>query len=131
MSKNPNDHTFSYRKDGVEYGYDVPRLWALARNLPTKKRSIAEFQDKIDLWIRNVLLNPKSTPDDAADHLDRVRTADLKYPIILMANGQYIMDGMHRLMHVYLSGGTTVLIAQFDIDPPPDRIINQPPSKKW
>ena len=123
--------TFSYETKGIEYEYDVPRLWSLARNLPSKKRSIAEFQDKIDLWIRNVLLDPTATPDDVAHHLDRVRTADLKYPIILMANGQYIMDGMHRLMHVYLSGGTTVLIAQFAVDPPPDRVINQPPSKKW
>jgi hypothetical protein len=123
--------TFSYETKGIEYEYDVPRLWSLARNLPSKKRSIAEFQGKVDLWIRNVLLDPIATPDDVAHHLERVRTADLKYPIILMANGQYIMDGMHRLMHVYLSGGTAVLIAQFDIDPPPDRIINQPPSKKW
>lgn len=123
--------TFSYETQGVEYEYDVPRLWALARNLPTKKRSITEFQDKVDLWIRNVLLDPTDTPDEVAEHLERIRTADIKYPIILMANGQYIMDGMHRLMHVYLSGGTTVLIAQFAVDPTPDRVIKSPPSKKW
>ena len=47
--------------------------------------------------------------------------ADLRYPIILSADGR-VMDGMHRVAKAYLEGRETIQAVQFEVDPRPDYI---------
>lgn len=131
-------HTFEYEDDsGVTRTWDVHKLWKLASSIQPKHVPIANFKDKIDMWLRRDTKNfreEKGIVSLYLDDFDRIRNADLSYPIIVMANGVFIMDGMHRLMKSWLSGSSTVLVAQFKTDPPPDKTtggIQLPPSSKW
>lgn len=54
-----------------------------------------------------------------ADHARLISEADLRYPIILGADGR-VMDGMHRVAKAYLEGRTTILAVQLEVDPEPD-----------
>lgn len=130
-------HTFSYEdSSGTVREWDVHRLWKLAAKLPARSVPISEFQSKIDDWL---LIDSKKDKHGEIvttipiDHFYRINKADLKYPIILMADGVFIMDGMHRLMKQWLGGKPTVTVVQFATDPVPDRITTKPhaPSSKW
>jgi hypothetical protein len=48
--------------------------------------------------------------------------ADLRYPIILSAEG-YLMDGGHRIAKAYLLHMHAVPAVQFPLDPEPDYIL--------
>ena len=56
-----------------------------------------------------------------ADHARLMLAADLRYPIMLSADGR-VMDGMHRVAKAYLEGRKTILAVQFEVDPEPDYI---------
>jgi hypothetical protein len=47
--------------------------------------------------------------------------ADTSYPILL-GSDRRVMDGMHRILKVALSGGTQILAKRFNPDPDPDCI---------
>ena len=47
--------------------------------------------------------------------------ADLRYPIILCADGK-IMDGMHRTLKALLANDQNVLAKKFPITPAPDYV---------
>jgi hypothetical protein len=70
------------------------RLWALAKDLPVKRvliDSIAEFDQ--NCWFAE---GSSPTCRDVAKHTKRIMEADLRYPIILAADG-HLMDGGHRI----------------------------------
>jgi hypothetical protein len=54
-----------------------------------------------------------------ADHARLIAETDLRYPIILGADGR-VMDGMHRVARAYLEGRPTVLAVRLEADPEPD-----------
>jgi len=54
--------------------------------------------------------------------LERIRSADLDYPIILHPNG-WVMDGMHRIGKRLLAGELTIQAVQFDSNTLPDADI--------
>ena len=54
-----------------------------------------------------------------ADHARLIFETDLRYPIILGADGR-VMDGMHRVARAYLEGRATVLAVRLEVDPEPD-----------
>lgn len=116
---------FSYEADGKTYEWEVRRLWRLASRLPAKFVEIKTFQKQLDLWIgynsyidkNNVTVTPLPI-----EEFERIRKADLAYPIIVNASGLYIMDGMHRLVKTWLSGGERIRVCQFTVDPEPDRV---------
>lgn len=98
----------------------VERLWYLARELPVRQTpidQIAEFDQ--DCWFGPTTL---PTCRAVAEHARRIFEADLRYPIILSAEG-YLMDGGHRLAKAYLLQLPTVPAVQFLRDPEPDYIL--------
>lgn len=54
-----------------------------------------------------------------ADHARLISETDLRYPIILGADGR-VMDGMHRVAKAYLQGRGTILAVRLEVDPEPD-----------
>jgi hypothetical protein len=54
-----------------------------------------------------------------ADHARLILETDLRYPIIMGADGR-VMDGMHRVAKAYLEGRQTILAVRLETDPEPD-----------
>ena len=54
-----------------------------------------------------------------ADHARLILETDLRYPIILGADGR-VMDGMHRVAKAYLEGSATIRAVRLEVDPEPD-----------
>ncbi len=54
-----------------------------------------------------------------ADHARLISETDLRYPIILDADGR-VMDGMHRVARAYLEGRSTIPAVRLTVDPEPD-----------
>jgi hypothetical protein len=48
-----------------------------------------------------------------------VLDADASFPVLLGSDGR-VMDGMHRVLKVALSGGTEIEARKFDVEPAPD-----------
>ncbi|GAF88183.1 unnamed protein product, partial [marine sediment metagenome] len=57
-------------------------------------------------------------------HMKQVNEADLKYPIILDAEGG-IMDGRHRIAKAILTGKAVIKAVRFEKTPEPDNIIER------
>lgn len=108
-------------KNGNYLMWLVSDLWSASKSLPIKKLPIELFEQKIQQWINFTTKqeNDKTIAYLDVEHFQRIRNADIKYPIILNAEGSYVMDGMHRLLKVWLSGGTHIMVVQFVNDPRP------------
>lgn len=92
--------------------WKVSGLFVSAKNLPVQEAPLAainmsDFYDMLTL-------------KQFVGHMKSVLAADLKYPIILSANGE-VMDGRHRIMKALLEGRPTIKFVRFDRDPVPDR----------
>jgi hypothetical protein len=98
----------------------MERLWYLARELPVQQFPIAQIAE----FDQNCWFGPTSPPTcrAVAHHAQRIFEADLRYPIILSAEG-YLMDGGHRLAKAYLLELQEVPAVQFLLDPEPDYIL--------
>ena len=96
------------------------RLWYLARDLPVRQIPIAHIAE----FEQNCWFGPTSPPTcrAVAQHAQRIFEADLRYPIILSAEGQ-LMDGGHRIAKAYLLELREVPAVQFPLDPEPDYIL--------
>ena len=98
--------------------YLTERLWKLAEGLPAETvpiDSIREFDE--DCWFGGRPVTCRMV----ALHADRIQKADLRYPVILSADGR-LMDGGHRIAKAWLSGSTSVDAIRFRVDPEPDYI---------
>jgi len=72
-----------------------------------------------------------------AAHAKLIAETDLKYPIILSADGR-VMDGMHRVCKAFINNSDTLSAVQFEVNPAPDYIdvdiickIGLPESRRW
>lgn len=96
------------------------RLVALSAELPRKRvplNAIRELDEAY--WFDGESSIP--TCRAIADHARLIAKTDLKYPIILSADGR-VMDGMHRVAKAYLEGQEEIEAVQFSIDPQPDYV---------
>jgi hypothetical protein len=93
------------------------RLWTLAKDLPIKRILI----DDIAEFDRNCWFAEGTAPTcrDVAKHAKRIMEADLRYPIILAADG-HLMDGGHRIAKAWIMGQTEIDAVRFEVDPEPD-----------
>ena len=62
---------------------------------------------------------------DVVEHVRWIEEADLKFPIILSADGR-VMDGMHRVARAVLLGQGTIEAVQFVEDPDADYVGLRP-----
>jgi hypothetical protein len=56
-----------------------------------------------------------------ADHARLIQATELRFPIILSADGR-VMDGMHRVAKAYLCGQDDIEAVRFEVDPEPDYV---------
>lgn len=99
--------------------YLTERLWELVVGLPVEAvpiESIREFDE--DCWFGGRAVTCRMV----ARHAELIQKADLRYPVILSADGR-LMDGGHRIAKAWLSGATTVDAVRFVVDPEPDHIL--------
>jgi hypothetical protein len=104
--------------------YLTERLWKLAEDLPAEPvpiDAIREFDE--DCWFGGRPVTCRMV----AEHVDRIQKADLRYPVILSADGR-LMDGGHRIAKAWLSGSTTIDAVRFRVDPEPDYVEPDPTS---
>lgn len=116
-AKSPERH--SRNVPGGRAYYLTERLWSLVADLPAAEvpiDSIAEFDE--DCWFDG----GPATCRAVAEHTRRIQQADLRYPVILSADGR-LMDGGHRIARAWLDGARTILAVRFIIDPDPDYVV--------
>ena len=99
--------------------WDRERLWAL--DLPHRRLELEELRWHFDLpwWRRDGVwfqVTPREFVADPAphpEHMDRLATADLSYPLHVVRRHQrwLILDGIHRLVKAELLGLTNIAVA--------------------
>lgn len=98
--------------------WDVDRLIALTTGLAPKTVPLAAIRELDEpFWFGAG--SEAATCRAVADHARLIAEADLRYPVILGADGR-VMDGMHRVAKAYLEGRDVIETVQLAIDPPPD-----------
>ena len=98
--------------------WDVDRLIALAADLAPQTvplAAIREFDEPF--WFGGG--SEAATCRAVADHARLIAQTDLRYPIIMGADGG-VMDGMHRVAKAYLEGRDVVVAVRLAVDPAPD-----------
>src|SRR4051794_12221152 len=98
--------------------WDIDRLVLLSRDLPVRAVALSQIRE-----LDAPVFGEDDTPSWRAlvAHIQLVDAADLRYPIILAANGE-VMDGRHRLAKALREGRPAIDAVQFVNDPPPDHV---------
>lgn len=102
-----------YYSDNDNY-YDVAELIEMAKSLPIEK-----------IAVENLKLS--TMYDDLEENLNRIKNANLKYPIIITPDG-FVADGMHRIMKAMCEGKEFVLAKRLKQMPKP---LPQEAVDKW
>lgn len=98
--------------------WDVHRLVELSQNFLTIEIPLIEIRELNEsYWFPDIY----PTTQQIIDHIQLVQDADLKYPIIVCADGR-LMDGMHRVAKAKLQGQLTIQAVKFEVTPQPDFI---------
>jgi hypothetical protein len=104
--------------------WDVHRLVDLSAELPVQQVSLGDIGELDTLYWFGADGEP-ATVRTLVRHMELVQQADLRYPVILGAEGQ-LMDGMHRVARALLEGRATVPAVRFPDQPEPDFRSVQP-----
>ncbi|MQQ99973.1 hypothetical protein [Glaciimonas soli] len=99
--------------------WDVHKLLALSADLPIFSVPLNQIRE-LD---QNYWFAYAEVPTCRAivEHMRLMQETDLRYPIILSADGG-VMDGMHRAAKALLYGHVSIMAVQFTTDPEPDFI---------
>jgi hypothetical protein len=99
--------------------WDVDRLVALSKSLPrihVPLTSIREVDEPFWFGAGN-----PPTCRAIVEHARLIEAADLRFPIILSADGR-VMDGMHRVGRALLLKRRNLKAVRLDHDPEPDYV---------
>ena len=100
--------------------WDVHRLVELSAGLPRRDVPLSEIRELDEpYWF--VGDGDRPTCREVADHARLMAETDLRYPIILAADGR-VMDGMHRVARAYIEGRDSVTAVRFEETPEPDYV---------
>ena len=100
--------------------WDVDRLVALSADLPRREVPLGEIRELDEAyWFEGD--GDRPTCRAVAEHARLMAEADLRYPIILCADGR-VMDGMHRVAKAYVEGRESVAAVRFVRTPDPDYV---------
>jgi hypothetical protein len=103
--------------------WDVDRLVALTADLPVIEVPLSAIKElDTPYWFDH---GDVPTCRNVANHVRLIVDADLKFPIILSADGG-VMDGMHRAAKAAMLGREHILARQFAQDPEPDFVGIEP-----
>lgn len=107
----------TYNDEKNTYSVDMMMAYVNAHKLPIQRISIEEnlWQIEQPVWgdysPSDVLRNPSKKK--YAENIQRIRNADLSYPIFLTSKGQ-IIDGYHRILKAIQQEEKTVKAYVFD-----------------
>lgn len=100
--------------------WNVRRLIAQAEGLPVREVPLAEIRELDEpYWFGAEGDAP--TVRAVAEHARLIAETDLRYPILLCADGR-VMDGMHRVAKAHLEGRATIRAVRFPQTPEPDYV---------
>ena len=100
--------------------WDVHRLIRLSRALPVRQVPLTAIRELDENWWFETG-GEVPTPRAIAQHVRLMDAADLRWPVVLSADGG-VMDGMHRIAQALRLGHTHIAAVQFEADPPPDHV---------
>ncbi|HZY54462.1 MAG TPA: hypothetical protein VFE73_14520 [Reyranella sp.] len=103
--------------------WSVDRLVALTESLPLIQVPVAAIRELDEAYWYDHGYAP--TCRSVAEHARLINEADLRFPIILSADGR-VMDGMHRAAKALIQKVDSLPAKQFAQDPAPDHIGVQP-----
>lgn len=112
-------HSVTIEKD--RYVWDVNRLIKLVESLPIIEIPLKDIVELDEAYWYEEGGWRKPIVRDIALHAKLIYETDLKYPIILNANGR-IMDGMHRCCKALILGHETIKAVKFEQEPAPHYI---------
>jgi hypothetical protein len=111
-------HKHSTVRDGKKLVWYADMLWERAKNLIPFEIAV----DDIPALDQNCwFFSGPPTLREVANHVERIESADLGFPIILNDDGT-LMDGGHRICKALIRGLRTVQAVQFAEMPEPDEI---------
>ncbi|AKS47552.1 hypothetical protein SAMN05444287_2794 [Octadecabacter temperatus] len=100
------------------HAWDVRKLAAFAAELPVVDIPLADIGELDETyWYEHA----QPTTRSVAVHAAQIEAADLKYPIILCADGR-LMDGMHRVAKAYMLGLESIKATRLPHTPEPDYV---------
>lgn len=110
---------YHFRRIGEDtYIWDVHRLVELSQNFPVQNVELIDIRELGEAyWFPDT----HPTIQQIIEHIQLIQDADLKYPIILSADGR-VMDGMHRVAKAKLLNHSTIQAVKFVKTPKPDFI---------
>lgn len=110
---------YHFRRSGDDtLIWDCERLVALTKQLPRETVSLDSIRELDEAYWRHEG-ETHMTCRELVDHARLVLEADLRFPIILSADGR-VMDGMHRVAKALLEGRGVIEVVRFERDPEPD-----------
>jgi hypothetical protein len=102
---------------GFDFDWSEPKVWAL--EVPTEEIDVNELSWHFDIpfWDENGTYNltPREVIDNPEAHkeeYERTTRADTSHPIDIMENKRrwLILDGLHRLVKLFISGEKSVKV---------------------
>ena len=110
-------HICSLRRGNQKLYWRVEELIEACRDLPVREMLVS---DLLPLIINGSWFGPgeKVTIGKVLSHVRRLLSVDLRFPVILSANGR-VMDGSHRIIAASVKGIEAVDVVQFNQDPMP------------
>jgi hypothetical protein len=122
-------HTFGYDKGKSSVEWNVDELWKYTENFPVKVINISEIRE----YVKHVA----SSYD--TDDWERVKDADISYPIIISANSTsvtlesgkkittpLIIDGFHRAVKLLRNNATFIKVKIVRKMPLPNKVSGKP-----
>lgn len=106
------------QSDSGVLAWDVRRLIELSKDLPVYRvevSAIAEIDENHWYAYKGQIPTCRSL----LEHMRLIDEADLRFPIILDAQGR-VMDGMHRVCKAVRQGERCIQAVRFATDPQPD-----------
>ncbi len=107
--------------------WDVHRQIRLSHGLPVQAVQGVPLGDIAELdenwWFEHGDELP--TPRAIVEHVRLMDAADLRWPVILSADGR-VMDGMHRIAQALRQGRTHIAAVRFAQESPPDPVGMDP-----
>ena len=103
--------------------WDIDRLVALTEPLPVIHVPVAAIRELDETYWYDHGYAP--TCRSVAEHAQLINEADLRFPIILSADGR-VMDGMHRVAKALIQKVDALPAKRFAEDPAPDHVGVRP-----
>lgn len=121
MQKQSNKEQLLWRKhymstvmdSGEVHSWHVPKLWELARTLPTINVLVVDIYKTVQRHIEEEYIE---------EDWVRVRNADLSYPI-LINDVHGVVDGVHRIAKAYKTNKRYIKAKRIETMPKPDIVF--------